>query len=67
MEKISKFTETKLKSIIVDGELHNKFKLLCMGKSMKIGAVTEDLIRLYLHNPKKIHLMIEESTDNTSH
>jgi hypothetical protein len=52
--------ETKPKSIIIQGELHNKFKLLCKGKSMKIGAVIEDLIQLYLNNPKGIQKMIDE-------
>jgi hypothetical protein len=57
-------TETKLKSIIIDGDLHYKFKISCKGRSLKIGAVIEDLIRLYLHDPKKMHVMIEESKDN---
>ncbi len=55
--------ETKPKSIIIDGKLHSQFKILCKGKSMKIGGVIEDLIRLYLQNPKKIQIMIEESKD----
>jgi len=55
--------ETKHKSIIIDGKLHSQFKILCKGKSMKIGGVIEDLIRLYLQNPKKIQVMIEESKD----
>jgi hypothetical protein len=33
---------------------------LCKGKSMKIGAVIEDLIQLYLNNPKGIQKMIDE-------
>ena len=53
-------TTTKPKSVIIDGELHGKFKLLCKGKSLKIGGVLEDLIELYLTNPKKIQGMIEE-------
>lgn len=52
--------ETKPKSIIIEGDLHNKFKLLCKGKSMKIGGVIEDLIQLYLDNPKDIQKMIDE-------
>lgn len=52
--------ETKLKSIIIEGNLHNKFKLFCKGKSMKIGGVIEDLIQLYLNNPKDIQKMIDE-------
>lgn len=57
------FSETKPKSIIIDGDLHNEFKILCKGKSLKIGGVIEELIRLYLHNPKRIQVMIEESKD----
>jgi hypothetical protein len=56
--------ETKPKSIIIDGNLHYKFKILCKGKSMKIGGVIEDLIRLYISNPKTIQTMIDESNDN---
>lgn len=52
--------ERKPKSIIIEGDLHNKFKLLCKGKSMKIGAVIEDLIKLYLDNPKNIQKMIDD-------
>jgi len=52
---------TKPKSVIIDGELHGRFKMLCKGKSLKIGGVLEDLIGLYLTNPKKIQTMIEES------
>ena len=63
MEKTININQTKPKSIIIDGDLHNKFKVLCKGKSMKIGGVIEDLIKLYLHNPKKIQIMIEESKD----
>lgn len=56
--------KTKPKSIIIDGGLHNKFKLFCMGKSMKIGGVVEDLIRLYLNNPKPIQKMVDELYDD---
>ena len=51
----------KPKSVIIDGNLHGKFKMLCKGKSLKIGGVLEDLIGLYLTDPKKIQGMIEES------
>lgn len=50
----------KPKSIIIDGSLHNRFKVLCKGKSMKIGGVIEDLIRVYLNNPKEVQEMINE-------
>ena len=60
MEKVITINETKPKSIIIDGHLHNKFKILCKGKSMKIGGVIEVLIKLYLQNPKNIQKMIDE-------
>lgn len=54
---------TKPKSIIIDGELHEQFKVRCKNRCMKIGGVIEDLIRLYLQNPVKIQSMIEESKE----
>jgi len=63
MKDIQELNETKPKSVIIDGNLHNRFKMLCKGKSLKIGGVIEDLIRLYLHNPKKLQTLIEESKD----
>jgi len=50
----------KPKSVIIDGNLHYKFKMLCKGKSMKIGAVIEDLIGLYLSDPRKVQKEIDE-------
>ncbi len=50
----------KPKSIIVDGKLHDKFKMLCKSKCMKIGAVIEDLMRLYLNNPQSTQKIIDE-------
>lgn len=52
--------DQKPKSIIISGDLHDRFKILCKGKSLKIGGVIEDLIRLYLRDPKKIQTLIEE-------
>ena len=49
----------KPKSIIVDGNLHYNFKMICKSRNLKIGAVIEDLIRLYLNNPKKIEEVID--------
>jgi hypothetical protein len=60
MKDLLTLSETKPKSVIIEGDLHNKFKMLCKGKSMKIGAVIEDLIKLYLDNPKVIQKMIDE-------
>ena len=61
MNNIEIPTATKPKSVIIDGNLHGRFKMLCKGKSLKIGGVLEDLISLYLTNPKQIQGMIEES------
>ena len=59
MEK-SMSSTSKPKSVIIDGQLHYKFKMLCKGKSMKIGAVIEDLIKLYLSDQKEIQKKIDE-------
>ncbi len=63
MKELLTLSETKPKSIIIEGDLHNSFKLLCKGKSMKIGGVIEDLIKLYLRDPKYIQKMIDEMKD----
>lgn len=63
MDKKSTYTEIKPKSVIINGNLHGKFKMLCRGKSMKIGGIIEDLIELYLNNPKIIQKMIDELKD----
>lgn len=55
--------ESKSKSIIVDGELHNKLKKFCRSKGLKIGSLIEDLINLYLNNPKLIQKNIDELKD----
>jgi len=54
-------SNSKPKSVIIDGKLHYDFKVLCKGKSMKIGAVIEDLIRLYLSKKQKeVQKMIDD-------
>ena len=58
--------ETKPKSIIIDGKLHSQFKMLCKGKSMKIGGVIEDLIRMYLKNPKDVQKAIDAMKESTN-
>lgn len=63
MKEILTLNETKPKSVIIEGNLHNRFKILCKGKSLKIGGVIEDLIRIYLDNPKKIQTLIEENNE----
>jgi len=63
MKDLHTLSETKPKSIIIDGEIHDSFKKLCKGKSMKIGGVIEDLIILYLRDPKNVQKMIDEMKD----
>lgn len=46
--------DLKPKSIIINGNVHNKFKLFCKGKNLKIGGVVEDLIQLYMMNPTEV-------------
>jgi hypothetical protein len=65
MKDMQTLIKTKPKSVIIDGDLHSRFKMLCKGKSMKIGGVIEDLIRFYLHSPQKVQTMIEESKENS--
>jgi hypothetical protein len=60
MKEVLTISETKPKSVIIEGNLHSRFKMYCKGKSLKIGGVIENLIALYLDNPKKIQSMIEE-------
>lgn len=61
MKEIVTVNVIKPKSIIIDGHLHGKFKMLCKGKSLKIGGVIEDLIILYLNDPKKTQELIEDA------
>jgi hypothetical protein len=64
MKELVTVSGTKPKSIIIDGDLHNRFKMLCKGKSLKIGGVIEDLITLYLNRPKEVQEMIERIKEN---
>jgi hypothetical protein len=64
-DSIKDYHESKPKSIIIDGQLHNKFKVHCKGKSMKIGGVIEDLIKLYLNDPKSLQKMIDELKEHS--
>lgn len=65
MEKALTMAKTKSKSVIIDGDLHGKFKTFCRGKSLKIGGVIEDLIKLYLDDPKTVRRMIDDYKDKT--
>jgi len=67
MNNIEVPATVKPKSVIIDGRLHSRFKMLCKGKSLKIGGVIEDLIFLYLTDPKKTQDLIEETKTKTPH
>ena len=56
-------TKSKPKSVIIEGSLHNRFKLFCKGRNLKIGGVIEELISLYLDKPKEVQSMIDESNE----
>lgn len=60
MEKMLIKNKMKSKSVIIDGELHNTFKIFCKGKSLKIGGVIENLISLYLKKTKETQKLIDE-------
>ena len=40
--------------------VHNQLKKFCRSKGLKIGSLIEDLIRLYLNNPKVVQKNIDE-------
>ena len=61
--KVLTMAKTKSKSVIIDGDVHSRFKLFCKGKSLKIGGVIEDLINLYLDNPKEIQKLVDENKE----
>ena len=67
MKELLTLNEVKPKSVIIEGNLHSRFKLLCKGKSLKIGGVIEDLISLYLSDPKKVQAMIEETKEQINY
>jgi len=60
MENLNSVNGIKPKSIIINGNLHNRFKMFCKGKNLKIGAVIEDLIRIYLKSPKEVQKMVDD-------
>jgi hypothetical protein len=61
--KIETKQKSDSKSVIIDGKLHASMKKYCMGTKRKIGGVIENLIRLYLANPKEIENLIENIKD----
>jgi hypothetical protein len=52
-------TKVGNKSVIISGNLHTDFKVMCKGKNLKIGGLIEDLIRVYLQNPQEVQKMID--------
>ena len=58
MKELMVANGTKPKSIIIDGDLHNRFKTLCKGKNLKIGGVIEDLIKAYLYDTNGMQQVI---------
>jgi len=65
MEIVKTATKPKSdsKSVIIDGKLHASMKKYCMGTKRKIGGVIENLIKLYLANPKETENLIENLKD----
>ena len=61
-DKIKK--ESTSKSVIIGGDLHAKMKQHCINTKRKIGGVIENLIKVYLVNPKEIENMIDNLKDN---
>jgi hypothetical protein len=61
---VVKVNEAKPKSIIIDGRLHYEFKIYCKGKSLKIGGISEELIRMYLNNTNTVQKLIDELKKN---
>ena len=56
----NKITEGSSKSIIINGDTHNRLKIFCKSRGLKIGAVVEDLIKLYLSDIKSIQKLIDD-------
>jgi len=61
-----KTDNSKSKSIIIDGDIHKQYRDYCRGKGIKIGTMTEDLIKLYLSNPKSFQKLIDENKEKTT-
>jgi len=52
------------KSVIINGQLHSEMKKYCMGSKRKIGGIIENLIRLYLSNPKETENLMDNLKEN---
>ena len=64
MRDVFTMIKQKSKSVIINEDIHSRFKMFCKGKNYKIGGVIEDLINIYLDNPKEIQKLIDEYRDN---
>jgi hypothetical protein len=64
MEALKKVTDKTSKSVIIYGDIHAQLKMLCAGKSLKIGSVIENLIRLYLKEYKSVQLQIDNLNES---
>ena len=64
MEALKKVTDKASKSVIIDGDIHAQLKMLCAGKSLKMGSVIENLIRLYLKEYKSVQLQIDNLNES---
>ncbi len=51
---------TLSKSIIIDANIHSEIKKLAQKRSLKLGGLVEDLIKLYINDPKGIMVQINE-------
>lgn len=64
MENVLTMTKGKAKSVIINADVHSKLKNFCKGKSLKIGGIIEDLIVLYLKDPKTIEKLIDQNKES---
>lgn len=63
MTNVSTMVKQKSKSVIINADIHGEFKTFCKGKSLKIGGVIEDLIKIYLSDPRTIQKLIDKLED----
>ncbi len=49
-----------MKSILINKELHERFKVFCRGKNLKIGGKVESLVAAYIKDNKKMDKLINE-------
>ena len=59
-EELVEIPKGNSKSIIITKDVHDKFKVYCKKNNMKLGGLLENLIELFLDNPKEIIKKIED-------